>query len=177
MVLNTSWTSFRTGDSLHWGCRRLPHLLLAQHIVDRQIQKCHTAVQVWVCGNSVLVCVSEILNLNLGKGCFTILFISHPFFILWKFFSLPRNGLPIAISPKVKSLVEEVMNDLGKSAAERKLISVYTAYGFDLFRAGSTMVSTGGVVGVPHNFKYSEQEEFDHTGITVSNLFLLTSFI
>ncbi|XP_042860335.1 transmembrane protein 177-like isoform X2 [Penaeus japonicus] len=82
---------------------------------------------------------------------------------------LYRNGLPIAISPKVKSLVEEVMNDLGKSAAERKLISVYTAYGFDLFRAGSTMVSTGGVVGVPHNFKYSEQEEFDHTGITLNN--------
>lgn len=82
---------------------------------------------------------------------------------------LYRNGLPVTVSPKIKSLVEEVMNDLGKSATERKLISMYTGYGFDLFRAGSTLVSSGGAVGVPLNFKYSEIEEFDHTGITVNN--------
>ncbi|XP_042233029.1 transmembrane protein 177-like isoform X2 [Homarus americanus] len=73
------------------------------------------------------------------------------------------------VKKHVTSLIDEVMDDLGTSQLERNLISLYTAYGFDIFRAGSTKVSSGGILGIPVNFEYSTIDEFVHTGITVNN--------
>lgn len=62
------------------------------------------------------------------------------------------------------------MDDMKMNKYEQKLISTYTVYGFDPFHAGTTLLFTGGIVGIPLNFKYSTVEQFDHTGITVSKL-------
>lgn len=81
---------------------------------------------------------------------------------------LYKSGIEVPVSGQVTSLLDEVMNDLGLSQLEKE-ISVYTAYGFDIFHAGSTMVTSGGILGVPINFKYSSVEEFDPTNVTVNN--------
>lgn len=80
---------------------------------------------------------------------------------------LYRSGTPTILSEKIPPLVETAMNDLQMNKDKQKLISIYTGYGFDLFRAGSTILSSKCILGVPISFKYEDTREFDQTGILV----------
>lgn len=82
---------------------------------------------------------------------------------------LYRSGTPTILSEKIPPLVEAAMNDLQMNKDKQKLISIYTGYGFDLFRAGSTILSSKCILGVPISFKYEDTREFDQTGILVNN--------
>lgn len=83
-------------------------------------------------------------------------------------FPFCRNGSPVRVPDKVTSLVEEVMTEMGMTKEKQRLVKTYTVYGFDPFHAGTTLLFSGGILGLPVNFKYSSVEEFDPSGITVS---------
>lgn len=82
---------------------------------------------------------------------------------------LYRNGRPVQVSEDIKSLAEATMNDMKWSKNKQNLIKIYTSYGFDLFHAGSFVLSAKGVLGIPKNFNYKDIKDFEHAGVLVND--------
>ncbi|KAK7072876.1 hypothetical protein SK128_018166 [Halocaridina rubra] len=82
---------------------------------------------------------------------------------------LHKDGIPVRLPKNILPLVEAALNDIDISKAKQSLIFPYIGYGFDIFHAGSTLLSRKCVLGLPISFKYSNFEDFDVTGIVVNN--------
>lgn len=50
----------------------------------------------------------------------------------------------------------------------RRRVRLYTSFGFDFFRAGSSRSSHGAILGIPVSLKWETVADFDPSGITVS---------
>ncbi|KAK8722501.1 hypothetical protein OTU49_012245, partial [Cherax quadricarinatus] len=115
--------------------------------------------------------VFRVLTLAGATSSFLIYYLPNTYFLrrYREVTQLYRKGFEVPVSDRVTSLVSEVMDDLGISKSERKLVSTYMCYGFEPFHAGTTMLMTGGILGVPVNFNYRTVDEFVQTNVTVNN--------
>ncbi|XP_069194983.1 transmembrane protein 177 isoform X2 [Procambarus clarkii] len=114
--------------------------------------------------------VVRVLSIAGAAGSFLVYYLPNTYLLntYKNVTKLYRKGIEVPVSKQITSLVKEVMDDLQLTDLQRKSISTYTSYGFDLFHAGSTSVKTGGILGIPINFSFSS-DNFDRQGIAVNN--------
>lgn len=70
--------------------------------------------------------------------------------------SFYRRGVRVPVNNKVKEMCDEVMNDLKLPQDLRSLIKPFHVFGFEPFHAGTLNNQSGGIVGIPINFTYTD---------------------
>ncbi|XP_004925524.1 transmembrane protein 177 isoform X1 [Bombyx mori] len=78
------------------------------------------------------------------------------------------NGKPVELSNELEQCYEKCLDILKMSDIHRKVISPFSAYGYDLFHAGTTCSRFGVAVGIPINFTYKSIEDLKNSPIQVN---------
>ncbi|XP_076040183.1 transmembrane protein 177 isoform X2 [Oratosquilla oratoria] len=113
---------------------------------------------------------ARVMAISGGIGSFCVFYLPNTFLLdkYKEITQLYRNGVPVAVPLNIKGLANKVFEDMKMTEVEKKLVKLYSGYGFDMFRGGSTQTKHGAIVGVPANFKYSTIEDFETSGIMLN---------
>ncbi|XP_012251753.2 transmembrane protein 177 [Athalia rosae] len=84
-------------------------------------------------------------------------------------FQMYRKKAPVTVSSKIKKYLDTVLQELGISAEQQALLKPFTVNGFDLFHAGTTVLSTGAIIGVPTSFNYEGIEDIEPSNLLVQS--------
>lgn len=89
-----------------------------------------------------------------------------------------RLGIGVPLPARVTRRIEDVMDDMQIPDQKRKLIKLFTVFGFDMFHAGCTQTRTGAIMGIPSNFGYESTSDVDRDHVLVSPMqqMILTKF-
>lgn len=77
------------------------------------------------------------------------------------FVHLYRKGFTVPLSEKLQNRFEKALELAGVLEEDRHLFKPFTAYGFDIFSAGSSYSHFGVIVGLPANFSYENPDTVD----------------
>lgn len=61
----------------------------------------------------------------------------------------------------------ETVTEVGVSLKGPEMIKFFSAFGFDVFRAGSLKLRTGAIIGVPRHFNYKSEYDIEKQDIVV----------
>lgn len=73
------------------------------------------------------------------------------------------------MSEKLQQRFNRAIQLVDLSERERKYVSPFMVYGFDVFNAGSMKARYGGVVGIPINFDYDSPADIEKTDMLIGN--------
>lgn len=83
--------------------------------------------------------------------------------------SLHRNGQECQVSGKLQQRFNRAVKLLDLSERERKYVSPFMVYGFDMFNAGCMKARYGGIVGIPINFDYDSPADIEKADMLIGN--------
>ncbi|XP_055532314.1 transmembrane protein 177 [Wyeomyia smithii] len=72
-----------------------------------------------------------------------------------------KNGEKQLPSDKIQKHFDKAVTLLNLSEFEKKFISPFIVYGFDVYNAGSMKSRFGGIVGIPANFEYNSAADIE----------------
>ncbi|EAT46501.1 AAEL002362-PA [Aedes aegypti] len=84
-------------------------------------------------------------------------------------FQAYKNGQKREVSEKLQQRFNRALQLLDLSDLERKFVSPFMIYGFDLCNAGSMKARYGGVVGIPINYDYDSPADIEKTDMLIGN--------
>ncbi|XP_033217084.1 transmembrane protein 177 isoform X2 [Belonocnema kinseyi] len=115
------------------------------------------------------VCNKIFIALNIGT--FSAVYLPHTFHLkdYQKFMELYKDGKPVPVPENLKSLFEEVEDDLDIHKIDRKLIKPFMCFGFDTFQAGISGMRSGGIIGIPINFTYKTARDLEASRLLINN--------
>jgi len=73
----------------------------------------------------------------------------------------------VPVKPEIVALADDVMNKLGMHQNDKRLCTIFTAYGFDIMHVGSTYSKWGAKIGIPSNFYCKTKTDLDVPNIRV----------
>lgn len=99
-----------------------------------------------------------IFGITASTAAYYVSIMPHTIFLdkLQEFFTLYRNARKIQLNNKFKVMCQEVMNDLKLPKEEQSLIKPFHVIGFEPFHAGTLNNKSGGIIGIPMNFKFTD---------------------
>ncbi|XP_062550674.1 transmembrane protein 177-like [Armigeres subalbatus] len=84
-------------------------------------------------------------------------------------FQAYKNGEQRQVSDKLQQRFNRAVQLLNLSNIERKYVSPFMVYGFDVSNAGSMKARFGGVVGIPINFQYDNSTDIEKSDMLIGN--------
>ncbi|XP_049867976.1 transmembrane protein 177 [Pectinophora gossypiella] len=79
-----------------------------------------------------------------------------------------RDSKPVELPKELRDRCQQCIDILQLPDAHRKLVTPFTAFGFDMFHAGSLKSKFGAAVGVPVNFTYKSFDDIQNDDIQVN---------
>lgn len=110
-------------------------------------------------------------NIAVNIGIFSALYMPQTFFLekYKNLVQLFKDGEPAPVPESIKSLYEEVLNDLNIHKADRKFMEPFMVFGFDTFQAGIPDTKTGGIFGVPINFTFTKARDLEPSRLIIND--------